>query len=198
MIAEIKISISLLISFFKAVYSFVPTSINLCFRPKAEIQIKNHCIVIEGQDGVESHLSYPCILIGFKKDVEVDVSSVKINDQSFYGMLSRDPNFLNQNQNSKDPHVIKNNNLMRIVSQNWLEITQGTYLFKIKSYQQEVFPLYVKGGMSNFIFNSKKKARVFFPKQKLIFSIKINGSDYQYGISMMAACKVIINNLAHA
>ncbi len=195
MLMELKISLSIVGSVLKSILGALPKILNLCRRPKAKVEIKNQNIIFKDQNSIESHISYPCILISFKKDIKIDVRSIKINNETLHCMLSRDPNHLRQNPNSKEPHSIINNRIMPFVYNNWSQLTQKTFLFQIKSQEQEVFPLYIKE-MSCCLFSQKKNPRLFFPKSKVTLSFDANGSSYEYGISLMEACKVIINNLS--
>ena len=95
---EIKISIGFVFSIIKSVCNFFPKIINYISRPKAIIEIKNQLIVTRNNQGVESHLRYPCILISFTQDVKVDVRSIKLNNETLTCVFSRDPNFLNQKE----------------------------------------------------------------------------------------------------
>lgn len=128
----------------------------------------------------------------FKKDVKIDVRSIKVNNES----LSKDQNYLLQNPESNESHTVTNNKIMPFVYGNWGNLTQRACWFEIKKLEQEAFPLNVNKEMSHFIFRSLQKTRVFFPKTKLILSLNIDGLDCEYGISLINACKVIINNLA--
>ena len=192
MITELKISVAFIRVFLKSIYEVIPKLVNLCRRPKANIEIRNQNIIVKDSDGVESHLSYPCILVSFKKDLKIDVGSIKINNERFCGMLSADTNYLKQS----GQFFVTNNRIMPFIKENWQNLTQKKCLFEIRSYEQEVFPLNINTSMSHAIFKPKVKARVFFPSKKLIFSFNADGKFYEYGIPLIGSCKVIINNLA--
>ncbi len=192
---EINFSASIIGSIIKSIWNLIPTIKNYLLRPKANIQIKHNIIEIEEQSKTH-HINYPCIMISFKRDTKIDVSSIKLNNQTLHGMLSRDPNFLNQNPSSKNPITVKNNRIMPFISDNWLELNQKPCHFDFKKLEQEAFPLFVKKEMSHFLFNPKNKSRLFRPKTKLTLSLNIEGQEYEYGIQLIDACKVIINNLA--
>ena len=196
MVAEIKISLAFVSTIIKSIWNFFPTVINYIFRPKAKIEIKNHNIVIKDNQNIESHISYPCILISFPKDVKIDVGSIKINNESLTCMLSRDPHFLNQKEGSQNQVTITNNRIMPFVSKNWSEICQKVFWFEVKNHEQEAFPLYFKQGMSNFLFNHKKKPKIFMARKKLIISMCIDGKTYEYALPILDVCELVINNLA--
>jgi hypothetical protein len=194
--AEINFNVAFIGNVIKLIWNIIPTLMNLLRRPKACIEFKNQNIRFKNSKDIESHITYPCILIAFTKDVKIDARSININNESLHCMLSNDPNHLRQNPESKESHTVINNRIMPFVYDKWGELTQRACWFEIKSKEQEVFPLYINTVMSHGIFNPKKNSRVFAPKTKLILSLNIDGSDYEYGISLINACKVIINNLA--
>jgi len=195
-ITEFKVSIAFIGSVLKTIWNTIPTVINLYTRPKAKIEIKNHNIIVTDNSQTQHHLPYPAILISFKKDVKVDVRSIRINNETLHCMMSRDPIYLRQNSNSQEPLTITNNDLMVFIYQNWSTLTQQTCLFEIAAHEQQVMPLYLREGMSHSLFNLIKKPRIFFPKKKLCLSMNIDGKDYQYGLNFLKVSKVVINNLA--
>ena len=196
MITELKISIAFIGSVLKAIWNTIPTIVNLCIRPKAKREIKNHNIIVTDNDQAQHHYSYPAILISFEKDVKIDVRSIRINNETLSCMMSRDPIYLRQNPNSQEPLTITNNGLMVFIKDNWSTLTQQACPYEIAAHEQQVLPLYLKEGMSNCLFNPIKKPRIFFPKKKLCLSMNINGKDYQYGLNLLEVSKVVINNLA--
>ncbi|MDD3019722.1 MAG: hypothetical protein PHX61_01925 [Alphaproteobacteria bacterium] len=196
MIAEFKISLAFIGSIIKTIWNTIPTILNLCTRPKAKIEIKNHNIIVTDNDQAQHHYSYPTISISFEKDVKIDVRSIHINNETLHCMMSRDPIYLRQNQNSQEPLTITNNDLMVFIHQNWSTLTQQACLFEIAAHEQQVLPLYLREGMSNCLFNTIKKPRIFFPQKKLCLSMNIDGKDYQYSLNLLEVSKVVINNLA--
>lgn len=196
MVAELKVSISIIGNVLKTIWNTIPMVINLCMRPKAKIRIKNHNIIVTDSNQTEHHHSYPAILISFEKDFKVDVRSIRINNETLHCMMSRDPIYLRQNSNSQETLTITNNDLMVFIHQNSRALTQQACPFEIAAHEQQVLPLYLKEGMSNCIFKAISKPRIFFPKKKLCLSMNIDGKDYQYGLNLLEVCNVVINNSA--
>lgn len=196
MITELKISIAFIGSVLKTIWNTIPIIINLCARPKAKIEIKNHNIIVTDSNRTEHHHSYPAILISFEKDVRIDARAIKVNNETLHCMMSRDPIYLRQNPNSQEPHTITNNGLMVFIKDNWSTLTQQACPYEIAAHEQQVLPLYLKEGMSSCLFNPIKKPCIFFPKKKLCLSMNINGKNYQYGLNLLEVSKVVINNFA--
>jgi hypothetical protein len=193
---DVKISVSLIISAIKWVWNIIPTLKNYALRPKADLTIKNHIIVIKDKNDAEHHINYPCLLLSFQKDVRIDLRSIKLNNETLHCLLSSDPNFLNQKESSQNKITITNNRIMPLISENWLILCQQACYFDIKRLEQEAFPLFIKQGKSHFLFNHKKDSRIFSPKNKLIISMCIEGKTYEYALPLLDVCKVIINNLS--
>ncbi len=193
---EVSIKVTFLLKFAQWAWGLIPKLINLLCRPKVIAEVKNQNIIYRNNLNAESHASYPCIIISSKKDLKIDVRSIKLNNESFYCMLSRDPHFLRQNLQQADHITIANNKIMPFVHQNWSQLTQKSCWFEIKKHEQEALPLYIHKEMSHFIFNPKKKSRVFFAKSKVILSLNIDGTEYDYGIPLIDLCRIVINNLA--
>ena len=183
-------------SILKYIQQFIPIVMNYSCRPKCKIEIKHQYIVIKNGDNVESHVSYPCILLSFKKDMRIDVRSIKLNNETLNGLLSSDPNFLKQQEGSTNKITITNNKIMTFISKNWFEIHQKACFFDIRKFEQEVLPLFLEKGNSHFLFNHKKDPRVFSSKEKLVISLCIDGKTYEYALPILDVCKVVINNLA--
>jgi hypothetical protein len=196
LVAELKFSVAFIWKIIKSIKDVIPTLLNLLCRPKADIEIRHQHIIFKNMNGVESMIDYPCILISFKKDVKIDVRSIKINNESLTCMLSRDKNYLRLNQKSKESHTVINNNIMRLVSDNWQNLNQQACWLDIKNLEQEALPLNFNKEMSHCIFSPLESAHVFAPKSKLVLSLNIDGSNYEYGISLIDACRVIVNYLA--
>jgi hypothetical protein len=194
-IAEFKISLSLIGTIVNKIKNIVPTIKNLAFRPKAIIEFKTQRVIVKNSGGIESHISYPCILISFTKDVKINVGSIKINNESLSYLLSTDDNFLRQNERSKDPHTITNNRIMPFVSKNWKNLTQRKCWYPIERLEQEVFPICIGTNKHSFLFNKIKKPHVFFSGKNLVLSLDIDGDDYQYCVPTIDVCKVIVENL---
>jgi len=170
---------------------------NLIFRPKIKLDIRNHNIVVCKRD-VDSHVSYPCVFMTFPQDVDVQISSIKINNETLMCMLSRNEIFSKQGQGSKNQVIIKNNIIMPFISENWLDLCQQGRILTFKAHKTEVFPLIVNKSMSHWVFSVKENPKVFRPKSKVVVSLDVNGHSYDYGLPLMKCSKVIIDNLVHS
>lgn len=175
---------------------FGPTAKNYYRRPKIDLCFQQKIIEICKNKASIEHVSYPSLIIKTKKDIQIDINSIKINNESYSCIVSRDPNYLNQKNSSKNPVKIENNRIMHFMSNNWLKLTQGSCLFQVHAYEDEVFPIYINKNISHQLFKQPKKNKIFGSKKKLTVSLKIDGNEYQYGIDLIEVSKVIINNLS--
>lgn len=198
MVLEIKLSLHTILALLKSIWNIIPSLLNIIVRPKATIQIRNQIIETEDINGNIHHYNYPSVLISFNRGVKIDIGSIRLNNETYMCLLSRDDNFLKQDKNSKHPITVKNNKLMPFVKENWLALTGRSLYLSFDRLEVIVLPLCVKKQGVNFLFLPLKTTKTFLPANKLILSLNIDGKDFEYSLPLLSVCKVVINHLAFA
>ncbi|MFH1157614.1 MAG: hypothetical protein V1721_01825 [Pseudomonadota bacterium] len=191
MVAEFKIGSGVVIGVAKYIWRLIPTVMNYACRPKASIEVKRQNIVVRDVNGTESHICYPCILLSFKKDVRIDVRSIKLNNETLTNIFGTDPIYLNQKNTGTNKVTITNNRLMPFVSDNWQQLTQQACYFDVKKFDQEAIPFCTE--RANLLFSYKKEPKVFCAKKKLVISLCVEDHTYEYALPILDVCKVVIN-----
>lgn len=168
---------------------------NYIFRPKPKIIFKNQVLHFK-EDQVLLNVSYPSIIISFRKTAQIDLEKTKINKESLKVLISKDPNYTNLTKRGSKKLNIQNCKLYEVFASNDSIPAENGYLITLNKFENLVIPLYLKNSSSNCLFNKDKFVPLLLPYQKLHLKLEINGYPYYYGIKHVEAFKVIINNLA--
>jgi hypothetical protein len=189
---ELKLSLSLIGAAFKFVQQPFCALWNFLSRPKANIDFRNHNIVVKDNDGVEHHINYPCLFVWFNQNQKLDLKKIKLNNESLQGLVSSDQYFLRQNSSGQNRVEIMGCEVYKYFN----DTSKVQILVEVPAFEVLIIPLCLEKGKSNLIFNAKKNSKLLFPSKKFTLTLNINGKDYEYGIGLVSFCKVVVNNLA--
>lgn len=163
--------------------------INLCKRPKIDVSIRNLEIKFVTADGTEHFLSYIGLdfLNNEESTLEININGIFINREKYINLngisIIGEAAYISQENKTRWPCWEScNNDVFSAMKENWRDICQNNYCFKIDRKSNFFFPL-SHVGLPGVIINQKKEPRIFSYKNKVILTIEINRVEYEYGIS---------------
>jgi hypothetical protein len=156
-------------------------------RPKLHLKPVLVNIEFETSDSkTESH-TFPAIRVTNKDkhNVTIDLNKTYINGESLTYIIQQNTYFaLTNNKNKSDMKLSTKNILLNIFRDNWT----ASKFIKIAAYEDLDIPI---------CFKVLEDANVFFPKRKLVITIKGNSRESHFAINRMDFLKIIVNYLVY-
>ncbi len=167
-------------------------------RPKLNLEIKKDIINFITTHKTKMGFWYTSLFItnATDKALSINLREVKINNESYAWADPKISWLMHPTlpERAKQDFIDCDNDVLRTCSIKWPELHK--YKIVISPYDKKSFPLPIVRGSAYKFLIPKRGARVLLPKHKIVFTININGRDYDYAIPIVAACKHFIAETA--
>ncbi len=183
-----------IVPFVRKLWSFFPDVWNYITRPKILVELKRRSFQFKSEDG--EHV-YEIPVITFhnksKSEIKIKANKIWINNESY--MCYAQSGNINPDADEKLANAYPSL-VSKFYRDNWWDIMQGEMHLIVPPNTERLFPFKLIGSSLTHLNSSKKNSKLFFSKNKISFTVSIDGKIYEYGLNRETCHATYVNYLA--